>query len=74
MLETELSTRFGWRKMLQNGHTKDGGHKDDAEGSSDRDSMNRTDPCLRKIKANQSSLSFNTKVTVAALKVKSFQR
>lgn len=54
-----------WRKMLQNGRTKDGGHEDDAEGSNDRDGMNRTDSCLRKIKANHSSLSFNTKVTVS---------
>lgn len=60
--------------MLQNGHTKDGEHKDDAEGSSVRDGMNRTDPCLRKMKAISSSLGFNTKVTVALLKAKSFQR
>lgn len=60
--------------MLQNGHTKDGGHENDAEGSSVRDVMNRTDPCLRKMKTNRSSLGFNTKVTVALFKVKSFQR
>lgn len=60
--------------MLQNGHTKDGEHKDDAEGSSVSGGINRTDPCHRKVNANRSSLGFNTKVTVALLKVKSFQR
>ena len=63
-----------WRKMLQNGRTKDGGQEDDVEGSNVRDGMNRTDPSLRKMKANRNSLSFNTKVTVAVLTVTSFQR
>lgn len=68
------SSQPSWRKMLQNGCTKDGGQEDDAEGSSVRDGMNRTDPSLRKMKANRSSLSFNTKVTGTVLMVKSFQR
>lgn len=69
------SSQPSGRKMLQNGRTKDGGQEeDDVEGSNVRDGMNRTDPSLRKMKANRSSLSFNTKVTVAVLMVKSFQR